>query len=177
MSLACQAAQGLRSPCTTREWSGSRRMMTRSRREVKRRRPSGSQPRPPGSPSKSTSTRRSPSGETEWTAWSKKSEYQRRPSCQRGHSPKKRPDTNGSAGRVSVVMLRTPCRGSPALQFSTANDRCGGRPPGVPLTRDVLGAQGDPDPDLLRPVAREGGGPGEHPEARPRSAGGQPPVV
>src|SRR6204780_2918829 len=84
--------------------------MTRSRRELISRRPSGNQPRPAGSPSKSTSTRRSPSGDTERTAWSKKSEYQRRPSCQRGHSPKKRPDTNGSAVRVSVVTVRTSCR-------------------------------------------------------------------
>ena len=66
----------------------SRRMMTRSRRELMRSRPSGSQPSPAGSPSKSTSTRRSPSGDTENTAWSKKSEYHSRPSCQRGHSPK-----------------------------------------------------------------------------------------
>ena len=67
-----------------------------------RRRPSGSQPSPAGSPSKSTSVRRSPCGETENTAWSKKSEYHRRPSCQRGHSPKNSPDRNGSAVRVSL---------------------------------------------------------------------------
>src|SRR5580692_8911301 len=152
--------------------------MTRSRRELMSRRPSGSQPKPAGSPSKSTSTRRSPSGETDRTAWSKKSEYQRRPSCQRGHSPKKRPETNGSAVRVSVVMLHTSMPGwDPGLQFSTAGARCGGRPAGVPLVCDVLGTQGDPDPDLLRPVAGEGRGPGEHPQARPRRAGGQPPVV
>src|SRR5580693_10404462 len=90
--------------------------MTRSRRELISRRPSGSQPSPAGSPSKSTSTRRSPSGETERTAWSKKSEYHSRPSCQRGHSPKKRPERNGSAARVSVTWA-PPVRVGP--QFST----------------------------------------------------------
>ena len=178
MSLACQVAQGRRSPCSTSVPSGSRRTMTRSRRELMRSRPSGSQPRPAGSPSKATSTRRSPSGETEKTAWSKKSEYQSRPSCQRGHSPKNRPETNGSAVRVSLVTLRTSTPGGyPALQFSTAGTRCGGGPPGVPWARDVLGAQGDPHPGLLRPVAREGRGTGEHPQARARRPGGQPPVL
>src|SRR5271167_4903682 len=152
--------------------------MTRSRRELKSSRPSGSQPRPAGSPSKSTSTWRSPSGETEKTALSKKSEYQRRPSCQRGHSPKNRPETNGSARRVSLVMpLHLHARRTPAPQFSTAGGRCGRRPSGVPLTCDVLGAQGDPHPDLLRPVASEGRGPGAHPPARSGGAGGQPPVL
>ena len=113
--------------------SGSRRMMTRSRRELMRRRPSGSQPRPAGSPSKSTSTRRSPSGETEKTAWSKKSEYHSRPSCQRGHSPKKRPERNGSAVRVSLVTVRSSRpEAVRALQFSTARPRRAGRARGLP---------------------------------------------
>src|SRR6516225_4050500 len=103
MSLACQVAQGRRSPCWTRVPSGSCRSTVRSSREMTRSRPSGSQPKPPVSPSKGTSSWRSPAGETEYTPWSKKSEYHSRPSCQRGHSPKKRPERNGSAERVSVT--------------------------------------------------------------------------
>src|SRR5580698_5281176 len=143
--------------------------MTRSRRELISRRPSGSQPRPAGSPSKSTSTRPSPSGDTERTAWSKKSEYQRRPSCQRGHSPKKRPETKGSAIRVSVVMQCTSTPGGyPALQFSTAGPGAGAARRRYLWAGDVLVAQGDPDSGVLRLVARQGGGAGEHSQARPR---------
>ena len=39
-------------------------------------------------------------------------------------------------------MVRTSGRRDPAVQFSTADGQCGRRPQEVPLTRDVLGAQG-----------------------------------
>src|SRR5208283_1074321 len=119
MSLACHVAHGVRSPWRTRVPSSSRRRMARSSRELMSSRPSGSQPRPAGSPSKATSTRRSPSGDTERTAWSKKSEYHSRPSCQRGHSPKNSPDTNGSAVSVSLTVLLPTARViRPAVQHS-----------------------------------------------------------
>ena len=48
---------------------------------------------------------------------------------------------------------------------------------GLRWARDVLGAQGDPQPDLLRAVEDQGGGPGEHPQVGPGRAGRQPPVL
>src|SRR5271157_5621658 len=181
MSLACQVAHGVRSPWRTRVPSSSRRKMARSSRELMSSRPSGSHPRPAGSPSKGTSTRRSPSGEAEKTAWSKKSEYQSRPSCQRGHSPKNRPDRNGSAVSVSLTVLLPPAPGSlgrSGPQFSTDRAPVRRRPPRATfLDCDVLGAQGGVDPDLLRALPREGGGEGEHPPTRRGGAGRQPPVV
>ena len=45
----------------------------------------------------------SPAGDTELMLWAKKSEYHKRPSCQRGHSPKYRPETKGRAVEVWSV--------------------------------------------------------------------------